>query len=150
MGLTLDNQTLLYIILGLFIIQIFVIRYYVQSTVESRIQSNNKKVTKSFTGCIDTTFDKYIGPFSPQKEKNYQNNQNNQNNKKIKQRIVRNEGVDSIEDPADNESHNKKGQDQDQDQDQEQEQENENDRDVKEYQNEDQNEDQEECVTNDD
>ena len=128
MGLTLDNQTLLYIIIGLFIIQIFVIRYYVQSTVESRIQSNNKKVTKSFTGCIDTTFDKYVGKRShPRYQKVHRTEQ------KKRQPVNMNEGIDSIEDPADNEENEPTGE--------KVQEENE--------ENEDNNEEQEECVTDD-
>lgn len=98
MGLTLDNQTLLYIIIGLFIVQIFVIRYYVQSTVESRINSNNKRFRKALTGDIDTTFDKYVGRNNrthPRYQKVGQTNQRMDYHK--------NDGIDSIEDPADNE-----------------------------------------------
>lgn len=114
MGLTLDNQTLLYIIIGLLIIQSIALVYYVQSTVESRIQSNNKKITKSFTGCIDTTFDKYVGksqqpqsqlqpqshsrsrlqPLSPGQVGSKFQKVNGQTEKELN---------DSIDDPADNE-----------------------------------------------
>lgn len=148
MGLTLDNQTLLYIIIGLFVIQIFIVRYYVQSTVES----NNKKVTKSFTGCIDTTFDKYVGKKSHLSHSSKSIPKYQKRDHKKDQRIKKNE-IDSIEDPADNRPNEELDSEE-----QEQEileQENQRGREEQENQQEDQegydenNEDQEECVTDD-
>jgi len=117
-------------------------RYYVQSTVEStvvsKIHSNNKKITKSFTGCIDTTFNKYMGlgqsrvthtqggagGSNPRYHKMNQMEQNLDHENRD-----RGVEIDSIEDPADNDNND------------EQENEPEN--------NPEENKDQEECVTND-
>lgn len=104
MGFTFDNQTLLYIIIALFIVQIFVMRYYVQSSIEASQQDNNKKLIKRLTGQIGSTFEQYMG------------NQNKQH--QIRQEMVsdpkysnirgemgrrsnRNQDMDSINDPAD-------------------------------------------------
>lgn len=64
MAFTLDNQTLLYIILILCVVQFVVMRYYVQSSVDDSISRNNKKITKKISSQIGTTFDKYMGSAS--------------------------------------------------------------------------------------
>ena len=59
MNLNLSNQTLLYIIIGLFIVQFVVMRYYVNSTIDQEKHTNNKKIIKQMTEQINSTFDKY-------------------------------------------------------------------------------------------
>ena len=59
MNLNLSNQTLLYIIIGLFILQFVVMRYYVNSTIEQEKHTNNKKIIKQLTEQINSPFDKY-------------------------------------------------------------------------------------------
>jgi hypothetical protein len=61
MPFTLDNQTILYIIIALFVVQFLVMRYYVQSTIEASNQKNNKKIVKNLTHQIKSTFDQYMG-----------------------------------------------------------------------------------------
>jgi hypothetical protein len=61
MGFTLDNQTLLYIVIALFIVQFLVTRYYVNSAVEDGVHKNNKKMIKKLTHQIGSTFDHYVG-----------------------------------------------------------------------------------------
>ena len=60
-GFTFDNQTLLYIIIALFIVNFFVMRWYIQSSIETNQHSNNKKLIKRFTDHIGSTFDQYMG-----------------------------------------------------------------------------------------
>lgn len=56
-----ENYTLLYIILALFVIQFIVMRYYVQSSIEDNNSRNNKKIIKKLSGQISSTFDQYLG-----------------------------------------------------------------------------------------
>lgn len=62
MTFRLDNQTLLYIVIALFVVQFFVMRYYVQSTIGEDLDKNNKKMVKKFSNQINRTFDQYMGP----------------------------------------------------------------------------------------
>lgn len=65
MPVTLDNQILLYLIIGLFIVQFLVMRYYVNQCIEYEIHRNNKKIVKKIidhtTMTIASTFEQYMG-----------------------------------------------------------------------------------------
>jgi len=56
-----ENYTLLYIIVALFVLQFIVMRYYVQSSIEDNNSRNNKKIIKKLSGQISSTFDQYLG-----------------------------------------------------------------------------------------
>lgn len=60
MLLALNNQTLLFIIIAVFIIQIIIMKYYVQSYVSEDLDKNNKRMIKKISNQIDSTFDQYI------------------------------------------------------------------------------------------
>lgn len=93
MGYTLDNQTLLYIIIALFVVQLFVMRYYVQSSIEESEHKNNKKVIKKLTGQINATFDHYMGG-------NRQMVQQERIREEHDTRRPHRDDMDSIDDPA--------------------------------------------------
>lgn len=89
MAFSVDNQTLLYIVIGLFIVNILVMRYYVNSSIDDSLHRNNKKITKTVTKQIDMLFEKYVGS-QQQQQPQYENTRS----RKYKQE------EDSIEDPA--------------------------------------------------
>ena len=80
MGFTLDNQTLLYIVIAFFIVQFLIMRYYVNSTVEDNTHKNNKKIVKKMASHIGATFEEYMGRTKGREEE-----------------------VDSVDDPAEEE-----------------------------------------------
>lgn len=90
MGFTLDNYTLLYIIIALFIVQLLITRYYVISTVEASEHTNNKRIVRKLSGQINSTFDQYMGGHNDNQEK------------QVPMRVQRRSKheIDSIEDPA--------------------------------------------------
>ena len=61
MNLEIENQTLFFIIIGVFIVQFLVIRYYVLNTIEQENRINNKKMIKKVSNQINSTFDEYMG-----------------------------------------------------------------------------------------
>jgi hypothetical protein len=63
MGYTFDNQTLLYIIIFLFIGNIILCRYYVNSSIENSQKKTIKKINKTITA----TFDQYTAKPEPVK-----------------------------------------------------------------------------------
>ena len=95
-GFALDNQILLYIIIALFIVQFFVMRWYVQASIEDSQHKNNKKIVKRVTDQIGSTFDRYMGG-GVKPSTSRQDTQNGV------QRVRRNKyrEMDSIDDPAD-------------------------------------------------
>lgn len=98
-GLTFDNQTLLYIIIALFIVNFFVMRWYVQSSIETSQHSNNKKLIKKLTDHIGSTFDQYMGA-----NMKHQNRQETREDPR--RRYNRHQrDVDSIDDPVDDIDH---------------------------------------------
>jgi len=98
MNLEFDNQTLLYIIICICVIQFFIMRYYVLNTIEQENKKNNRRLIKKVSKQINTTFDEYIGvsnngntmsQLQPEQETNQHHiNQNNAD-------------IDSIDDPVD-------------------------------------------------
>lgn len=107
MGFTMDNQTLLIIMIVLFVLQFLIMRYYVQSTIEENNHKNNKKIIKRLTEQISTTFDQYMG--GDPRHTNVQqapgqylrtSGVSRQQNYGEKERSRKTEDVDSIEDPA--------------------------------------------------
>jgi len=100
-GFALDNQNLLYIIIALFvvlIVQLFVMRWYVNASIEDAQHKNNKKIVKRVTDQIGSTFDRYMGGGNSKHPS--QSRQDTQNGV---QRVRRNKyrDMDSIDDPAD-------------------------------------------------
>lgn len=96
MAYTLDNQTLLYIIIAFFVVQLLVMRYYVQTSIEESNHKNNKKVVKKLTGQISATFDQYMGQnrqAPPQQERGREDAPD-------RRRPARRDDMDSVEDPA--------------------------------------------------
>jgi beta-lactamase regulating signal transducer with metallopeptidase domain len=94
MNLDMENQTLLYIIIGVFIVQFLILRYYVLNTVEKENKKNNKRLIKKVSKQINSTFDKYMGnSIGIDNISNIQQPIVSQNNDNI--------DIDSIDDPAD-------------------------------------------------
>jgi len=94
MNLDMENQTLLYIIIGVFIVQFLILRYYVLNTVEKENKKNNKRLIKKVSKQINFTFDKYMGnSIGIDNIPNIQQPIVSQNNDNI--------DIDSIDDPAD-------------------------------------------------
>jgi len=60
-----DNQTLLYIVIVLSIIQFLLMRYYVSSSLEAESHQNNKKIIRRMTGQIQTTLQQHLGSGDP-------------------------------------------------------------------------------------
>ncbi len=60
MPFALDNQTMIYIIIGIAVIEFFVCKYFVRHVMETEIQKNNKKILKKVTDQITTTFRQYV------------------------------------------------------------------------------------------
>jgi len=56
-----DNQTLLYIVIALAIVQFLLMRYYVSSSLESEFHQNNKKIIRRVTGQMQTTLQQHLG-----------------------------------------------------------------------------------------
>lgn len=98
MTFTLDNQTILYIIIGLFIVQLLIMKYYVQSAIDDGNHRNNKKIIKKMSEQIGMTFDQYMGGNRSNNERN--DTRDNDNRKRSGYGKPR-EDIDSIEDPAD-------------------------------------------------
>ena len=99
MGFKLENHTLLYIIIAFFVVQLLVMRYYVQSSIEDSNHKNNKKIVKKLTGQISTTFDQYMGGNRlPNRVQDVMEREDGMGQR----RPDRREDVDSIEDPAEN------------------------------------------------
>lgn len=84
MGYAFDNQTLLYIIIFLFIGNIVLCRYYVNTSIDN----SQKKIIKKINKTITTTFDQYTTKPEPVKPQ-YQS------------MPTRKPMEDSIDDPAD-------------------------------------------------
>lgn len=61
MNINIENQTLLYIILGVFVVHLLVMRYYVIYTVEKENKKSNKRLIKKVSKQINTTFEQYMG-----------------------------------------------------------------------------------------
>lgn len=55
-----DSQTLFFIMIGLFIVQFLIMRYYVSSSQEIEINRNNKKMLKKMTEQIQTTLQQHL------------------------------------------------------------------------------------------
>lgn len=91
MKFSLDSQTILYVVIGLFFVQLFIMRYYVGSSIEESHHRNNKKLIKKISTQIDSTFDRYMGNRSEQTQLySHQNRTERQEYNDI----------DSINDPA--------------------------------------------------
>jgi truncated hemoglobin YjbI len=58
---SLDNQTLLYLIIGCTIVTLLVMHYYVNLVIDKKICKNNKKMVKKVSDEIKDTFKQYIG-----------------------------------------------------------------------------------------
>ena len=108
MGFELDNKTLLYVTIGLFIVQFIIMIYYVPYTVDKENKNNNKKLIKKLSGHINSTFDEYIGSNTDTHKTNMllqtTNDQQNQhiqtniNDKKNQHMQTNNNDNDSIDD----------------------------------------------------
>lgn len=108
MAFTLDNQTLLYIIIALFIVNFFVMTYYVKSSIEGYQQENNKKLVKKLTGQIGSTFEQYMGKnkntsemVSDPRHANMQSDMRHEHMRGQINRKYSGQDMDSINDPAD-------------------------------------------------
>lgn len=102
MAYTIENQTLMYIIIAFFVVQLLVMRYYVQGSIEDNNYKNNKKVIKKLTGQIGATFDQYMGGNRLTGLMQHQSHQQIRDYDDIPDRRspVRRDDMDSIEDPA--------------------------------------------------
>src|SRR5437016_1418202 len=95
-----DNQTLLYVIIAFFVVQIFITRYYVNTSIEDNNRINNKKIIKKISGQVSTTFDQYMGnrlksnPDVHQEKPHHDRNQHANHKRPY--------DMDSIVDPAEN------------------------------------------------
>lgn len=69
MPFALDNQTMIYIGIGIAIVYFFVMRYITQRTIETEIQKHNKKILKKVTEQVTSTFRQYVGNDGPAKTK---------------------------------------------------------------------------------
>ena len=94
MMISLDTQTLLFLIIILFIIQIFIMAYYVKNTVEFENTNMGRKILKRVQMQINNTFDKYMGTGGTLDE-----NIDEHNIANIK---MRKHDMDSLDDPIDN------------------------------------------------
>jgi hypothetical protein len=94
-----DNQTLLYIIIGCFIAQFLIMRYYVQSTIEYDIHHNNKKLIKRMSDEIGTTFAHYLGG----REYEEHSSRRPERHESKRRRHQKEEQMDSVEDPMEEE-----------------------------------------------
>ena len=61
MPFNLDNQTLLYVIIGLFVVQLIIMKYYTQYNIEESLHRNNKKLVKKLATQVNDTFEQYMG-----------------------------------------------------------------------------------------
>lgn len=112
MAFTLDNHTLLYIIIALFVVQLLVMRYYVNSSIDDANHKNTKKIIKKLSGQISVTFDQYMGnnKQNVQQEKEYVDRRRVEN-RRVESRQVINNIDDSIDDPAEDINDNYEQQD---------------------------------------
>jgi hypothetical protein len=99
MGFTLDNYTLLYIIIALFVVQLLVTRYYVQWSIEDSGHTNNKKIIKKLSGQINSTFDQYMGGAAATSSANGRDPRERVSRRKMKREEDEREGADGGDEP---------------------------------------------------
>lgn len=104
----LDINTLLYIVIGIFIVNLLITRYYVNSSIELSTDKNNKKMIKKISGQIMSTFDRYIvgdNSISMSQSNMNTNHKNHKNHKNHNQHHYdqpnKKYDIDSVNDPAD-------------------------------------------------
>jgi type III secretory pathway component EscR len=104
MNIKLDNKTILFIVISLFILQLLIMRYYVNKTIEEEIKNNNKKMVRKISKQISMIFREYLKPVTSNSD-NIKVSDINNNNKEIRvkskdlTKSLSNE-IDSLYDPA--------------------------------------------------
>jgi len=105
MPFNLDNQTLLYVIIGLFVVQLLITKYYTQYSIEETVHRNNKKLVKKLATQVNDTFEQYMGRNRSINEESKQMREEREY--EVPQRGMKKgkeeDDGDSIEDPAEDE-----------------------------------------------
>lgn len=103
MTFTLDNQTLLYIVIALLIVNFLIMRYYLLSLVEDQQNKNNKRIIKKVSMQLSSTLDQYLGNTTNHQMRHIDNMRCANGQCRVVRRptLVPQES-DSVDDPAEN------------------------------------------------